>query len=39
MPARKAARRLANALAAALSLAMVFAADNAFADAGFRQWI
>lgn len=39
MPARKAARRLANALAAALSLTMVFAADNAFADAGFRQWI
>lgn len=39
MPARKAARRLANALAAALSLTVVFAADNALADAGFRQWI
>jgi len=39
MPVRKAARRLGNALAAGLSLAVVFAADNAFADAGFRQWV
>ncbi len=39
MPVRKAARRLGNALAAGLSLAVVFAADNALADAGFRQWI
>ena len=39
MPARKAARRLTNALAAGLSLAVLFVADNAFADAGFRQWV
>ena len=39
MPVRKAARRLGNAFVAGLSLAFVFAADNAFADAGFRQWI
>lgn len=39
MPVRKAARRLGNALAAGLSLAVFFAADNALADAGFRQWV
>lgn len=39
MPARKAARRLTNALAAGLSLAVLFVADNAFADARFRQWV
>ncbi|CAG0965540.1 MAG: lytic murein transglycosylase [Rhizobiaceae bacterium] len=39
MPVRKAARRLGNTLAAGLSLAVFFAADNALADAGFRQWV
>lgn len=39
MPARKAARRFGRALAAGLSFAFIFAADNASADAGFRKWV
>jgi membrane-bound lytic murein transglycosylase B len=39
MPVRNTARRLGNALAAGLSLAVFFVADKASADAGFRQWV